>query len=83
MSNGSLITDDAMDVLIKDALNEGMLKAAEPIIQKALKEVEMEMRAKMASMLISYLDNQVSMERFGRDLRILIKNNYDSTRATL
>lgn len=73
------ITDPNHPALLKslmEALNSEMTLAAEPFIQNSLKEIENEMRKKLASMLIAYIDKNLSIERVGADLRIIIKQAY-------
>ena len=53
-------------------LNDAMLKAAEPIIQKALQDIEREMREKLAQKVIALLRNDWSVDRLGSDLRIVV-----------
>lgn len=53
-------------------LREQMLKAAEPIIQKALADVEKEMRQRLAEMIVGTIRHSYSAERFGTDLRITV-----------
>lgn len=54
-------------------LNQQMLEAAEPIIQEALKRIEREMRQALAARLIGLIESNMSVERYGMDLRIVIK----------
>lgn len=54
-------------------LNRQMLEAAEPIIQEALKRIEREMRQALAARLIGLIESNMSVERYGTDLRIVIK----------
>lgn len=63
---------DISEILGKE-LNDAMLKAAEPILQQAMKDIEQEMRAKMASRLLAFIESNFAVERMGHDLRIVIK----------
>lgn len=54
-------------------LNRQMLEAAEPIIQEALKRIEREMRQALAARLIGLIESNMYFERYGTDLRIVIK----------
>lgn len=63
-----------LDKQLKEFLNVEMLKVAEPLIQKSLKQVEQKMRTQVAQNLIAYLDHNMDIERFGSDLRILIRH---------
>ena len=56
------------------ALATGMNQAAEPMIQEALKNIEVAMRERLAQMCIAQLDRQYSMYRNGSDLNIVVKN---------
>lgn len=66
-------TEENFDVLLKEALNHAMLKAAEPIIQQALRDAEREMREKLAQRLIGLIEQNISIQRMGRDLVIHLK----------
>ena len=59
--------------IIGAELNKAMLKAAEPILQKALTEIEHEMREKMVSRLLAFVENNFAVDRMGHDIRIVIK----------
>jgi hypothetical protein len=69
----SIINEGAFRDSIIKQLNADLLAAAEPILQEALKKIEVEMRAKMAQRLIAYMDNNFHIERNGMDLRIVIR----------
>jgi len=73
------INEEAFIDVIKDSMNAEMTKAAEPVIQKALKEIEAEMRAKLGAMLIATINNDYQIERFGSDLRIVVKQALSSS----
>jgi hypothetical protein len=68
-----LINHDAFKVHLLQSVNEAMKEAAEPVIEKALKEIEITMRETLAQKLISMIDSNISMERYGTDLRITIR----------
>ena len=57
-------------------LNEGMRVAAEPVIQRALKDVEAAMRAKLGAMVVSYLDGHLEVDRMGAAMRIIVRNDH-------
>lgn len=67
-----LRAEDVSDILGRE-LKVSMLQAAEPILQKALKDIEQQMREKMASRLISFIENDFVVERMGHDIRIVVK----------
>lgn len=69
----SILNEAALSKLLLKDLNEAMLKAAEPILQKALKDIERQMRERMTAMLISYLEENLTIDRLGHDIRIMIK----------
>ena len=69
-----IINSEEILASLKIKLNEELQIAAEPIIQKALKDAEDVMRKKLASYFISYIDKNFSVERDGTDLRIVIHN---------
>jgi hypothetical protein len=54
-------------------LNQEMKEAAEPILKKALVDIENIMREKMAQRCISIIQNDFSIERMGNDIRIMVK----------
>jgi hypothetical protein len=54
-------------------MNESMQKTAEPIIENAIKDIEHKMREKMAQNLIALIEETFSVERMGRDLKIIVK----------
>lgn len=72
---GNIINQDALAKHIMEQINKEMLTAAEPAIKAAMENVEKEMRKKMAESLISFVESSFSMERFGPDLRIIVKRS--------
>lgn len=72
-TNTSLINHDAFTKYLHENLNKEMLAAAEPFINVALERAEAEMRRKLAQSLISVIEQSFSVERFGTDLRIIVK----------
>jgi hypothetical protein len=59
---------------LQASLATGMNQAAEPLIQEALKNIEVVMREKLAQMCIARREHQYSMYRNGNDLNIVVKN---------
>ena len=64
---------DMMAKTITEAVNESMLASAEPFIEKALKDIEIEMRKTCASRLIGLIESNLSIDRFGTDIRVTIR----------
>ena len=54
-------------------INKAMMKAAKPLIKKALEEIEIEMRKELGAYLIGFMDSNMVAERMGVDLRIILK----------
>ena len=48
-------------------------EAAEPIIQRAVKDYETEVRKIVGKAAVGMLEERYSIERFGQDLRITVK----------
>lgn len=72
MAIAELVSAQVLAEHLGKTLREGMLKAAEPIVQRALKDVEQEMRNQLAAMIAGQLEHGYSMERFGQELRISV-----------
>ena len=68
-----LIDEAAFKEEMGSLLHKGMMEAAEPIIQEVLQVAEREMRAKLAAMLVGYIESSYSMERDGRNLLIRVQ----------
>jgi hypothetical protein len=58
---------------IQVQINEQMKQAAEPVIQQALKDIEVEMRKKLGAMLISLIEQNFRVETRSNDLVITVK----------
>ena len=71
--NTSLINQDVFLAQLHKKLNAEMLAAAEPLIKKAIEDIEAEMRRQLAQMLISVVEQSFAIERFGTDIRIIVK----------
>ncbi len=74
MATGLLNTDRALEI-IKDGMNEEMIKVAEPIIEDALKKIESEMRLKLGGMVIGLIDHYMECETNRDTIRITIKKD--------
>ena len=68
-----LLNLDGFKSMFYAGLNSAMMEAAEPIIEKALDEIEVAMRERLGQKLIGVIDSDFSMERMGTDIRIIIK----------
>lgn len=53
-------------------INQAMLKAAEPLIQQTLKDIETRMRGTLAQYLISLIEQNMVMQYYGSELRITL-----------
>jgi 2-keto-3-deoxy-6-phosphogluconate aldolase len=69
----SILNGESVEKVLREAINEEMIKAAEPVLKKALAEIEVTMRERMAACIISYIEQSFIMERCGTDLRIVVK----------
>ncbi len=65
ISTGSLINKEYFHKQLLAQLNAGMKEAAEPVIEKALDDIEKEMRKKLGAMVVSFLDGYLEIERMG------------------
>lgn len=72
-----LINSDAAIELLRRKMNIEMMTAAEPVIKKALEDIEITMRRKLGAMIIATINSSFSVERYGNDLRILVKHQQD------
>lgn len=70
----SWVDGDKMLAAMKKQMNDEMMKAAEPVIKKAVEEAEKEMRRSLACMFDGMIDRGFSMDRNGQDLRIIIRH---------
>jgi len=57
---------------MKHVLNKKMEEAAEPLIQEALKDIEIKMRKEVASNLISIMENHTEFYMTGQTLVVKI-----------
>lgn len=75
MALTSFIDPTLLKTYIGARLTESIKLAAEPILQKALKDMEKVMREKLATTIISMIDQEFDVARMGQDIRILIRHN--------
>jgi hypothetical protein len=66
------INEELFAKQIRTLLNEEMTKAAEPLLKKAVADIEAEMRKRLAAMLVGVLDTSYSAERDGRVMAIRV-----------
>lgn len=69
----SFINSENMLASLKYQMNEEMMKAAEPEIQIAVANAEKAIRRRLGAMFISLIEQSFSIERYGNDLRIIVK----------
>ena len=69
---GNLINHETFQKMMADQLNDGMREAAEPVIAKALEEIERTMRKQLASMVVALVDRSIQIDRQGENLRIVV-----------
>lgn len=65
------INEDMLIMHMKVKINKDMTEAAEPIIQKALKDAEVKMRSELAKGVIACIDK--SFTSYGNDTELVIK----------
>ena len=68
----NFIDTEAFSKYLLQNINKQMLEAAEPILQEALKKLEIRMREKLATNIISLIEQNYSVERCGNDIRIMV-----------
>lgn len=70
-----LVNQDAFLKMFGEELNGAMLKAAEPLIQKTLADIEKKMRETLAAKLIGVVKNDYSIETRSDRIVIELKGN--------
>jgi hypothetical protein len=60
--------------VLLEGLNTHLRAAAEPVIQQALKDIEREMRERLAARLISLIETNVSFQRRGQEMVITLNH---------
>lgn len=71
----SLINEEYFKQKLVQDLNKALTDAAEPVLQEALNKIERTMREKLASYVVSFIENEFIVERYGQDIRILVKHD--------
>lgn len=66
------INSDNMLAMLQKQMNEEMMLAAAPVIEKAVAEAKKEMQKKLGAMFVAMIDQSFSVERFGSNLRITV-----------
>lgn len=59
MSTTLKINPDALKVSLLEQINADLTRAAEPILQEALKKIEQEMRARLAMRLVAHIQQNM------------------------
>lgn len=68
----SIINDELFAQQMRQVLNDEMLRAAEPVLQKALKDIETEMRKKLAALVVGVVDRSYRLSRDGQSIVIRV-----------
>lgn len=66
----SIFNEENLLAEIAMKVNQEMMKAAEPIIQKAIEDAEKDMRKQLGAMLIGLINQSFSMTRHGTIIEI-------------
>lgn len=69
----SLINVEAFRETLHEDLNQSMMEAAEPILQKALKDIEVKMRERMAALIIARIQRDFNVSLRGEEISITVK----------
>lgn len=72
MATISIFNDKAFNEKFKAMMNAEFCAAAEPIIQQAIKEVEIEVRKRIAIKVISLVDKSYSAETNGQVITLRV-----------
>jgi len=68
----SIINHTVFEEMFFQQLNESLTEAAEPIVQKAMAEIEIEIRKRLAEHLLARIQSDFSVERMQNDIRIIV-----------
>lgn len=68
-----IINQEYVEKMLFSAINKEMQEAAEPVLQKALAEIERQMRERMAAMLIAHIKSEFSVRIMGNELQITVR----------
>lgn len=66
-------SDEFLGRVIKEHLQSELSKAAEPIVQEALAKFEVDIRKRVATVVLAAVEGGYSMERMGPDIRITVR----------
>ena len=69
-----LINSKVFQEMLKEKINKAMISSAQPILDKALEDIEAEMKKTLGSFVVGFLDAHLTIDRIGTDLRILVKH---------
>ena len=72
------INNKELEESLLKMINKNMTDMAEPLIKKAIKDIELEMRKSLAANLIALLSRDIVMDRMGQDIKIMVKHVYES-----
>ena len=71
----AILENKAFQESLVDGLNAAMLKAAEPLVKQALRDIEETMRGQLAAMLISTIRRDMVLAFYGHELRITLNQS--------
>lgn len=70
----SFIEQDRLVEYLKKKSKPMMLDAAEPVIQEAMKEIEIRLRQSVGSIVLGLIENSYEIMRDGHNLKITVFN---------
>lgn len=70
----TLLNTQAVYETLLPHLNEELKACAEPYLEKALEDIEKQLRQKIGSIVIGLLEHSFSVERYGDDIKILVRH---------
>lgn len=71
-SNDGMVNEQVFFKQFQEVLNEDMKKAAEPILQSALAEIEKRMRKELASNIVKFIEGNYSVMKRQHEIVITV-----------
>ncbi len=68
------IDSKSFEKVLSESIREAIIKESEPIIQRAIKDVEVSIRKALANHIMVLIEQNMSIERVGPDIRITVQH---------
>jgi len=73
----NVFSEQGIMEMLLPKINSEIRKAAEPVVQKAMQDIEAALRKQLGAIIVGFIDGSIDVMSDGREIRILVKHVND------